>query len=146
MIKLEKYRPAAKNSSLILLSGIVWIGVGIMLLVYAFSWLSKAPDVNVYLFSCAGLALALLVHHFGFLRIANINISRILQTDELKCLFSFFPLKSYLIVAIMVTLGTILRHSVIPKHFLSILYLGIGLALILSSVRYMRIFFREVRK
>jgi len=120
--------------------------VGIMLLVYAFSWLSMAPDINIYFFSCSVVILALLVHHFGFLKIVNINIKRILQTSETKCLFSFIPLRSYLIIAVMITLGAILRHSVIQKQYLSILYIGIGLALILSSVRYMRIFFREIRK
>lgn len=45
----------------------------------------------------------------------------------------------------MITAGFILRHSVIPKKNLSILYLGIGLALVLSSVRYIRVFFKVVR-
>jgi len=120
--------------------------VGIMLLIYAFSWLSMAPNINIYFFLCSGVILALLVHHFGFLKIVNINLKRILQTNDKKCLFSFIALKSYLIIAVMITLGAILRHSVIPKRYLSILYIGIGLALILSSVRYMRIFFREIRK
>jgi len=61
-------------------------------------------------------------------------------------LISFISWKSYLIIIIMVTLGVLLRHSEIPKHYLAILYTGIGLALILSSVRYMRVFFRELRK
>jgi hypothetical protein len=89
---------------------------------------------------------ALIVHHFGFLKIVNTNIERIFQTNEKKCLFSFIPSRSYLIIAVMITLGVILRHSSIPKQYLSILYIGIGLALILSSVRYLRIFFREIRK
>jgi len=146
MRKIEKYRPAAMNSSLIFLSGFVWVGAGIMLLSYAFSWLSMASKINIYFFSGAGVVLALLVHHFGFLKIVNINLKRILQTNEKKCLFSFIPLRSYLIIAVMIALGAILRHSVIPKLYLSILYIGVGLALILSSVRYMRIFFREIRK
>lgn len=146
MRKIEKYRPAAMNSYLIFLSGFVWIGVGIMLLLYAFSWLSMASKINIYFFSGAGVVLSLLVHHFGFLKIVNTNLKRILQTNEKKCLFSFIPLKSYLIIAVMITLGAILRHSGIPKQYLSILYIGVGLALILSSVRYMRIFFREIRK
>jgi hypothetical protein len=46
--------------------------------------------------------------------------------------------KSYLIVAVMVTMGIMLRHSSIPKQYLSIMYIGIGTALILSSIRYFR--------
>ena len=74
------------------------------------------------------------------------DLERILPMDEKKCLFSFIPWKSYLIIVVMITIGAILRHSVIPKQYLAIVYTAIGLALILSSVRYMRVFFREIRR
>ena len=45
----------------------------------------------------------------------------------------------------MIAMGAILRHSPIPKGYLAILYTGIGLALVLSSVRYMRVFLKEIR-
>jgi len=117
-----------------------------MLLFLAFSWLSKASNVNSTVFVSAGVVLALLVHHFGFLKIVDKNLKRILPMDDKKCLFSFIPWKSYLIIAVMIAMGTILRHSAIPKQYLAILYIGVGLALILSSVRYMRVFFREIRR
>jgi ABC-type nickel/cobalt efflux system permease component RcnA len=50
--------------------------------------------------------------------------------------------KSYILVAVMMTMGIALRHSSIPKQFLSVLYLAIGLALMLSSLRYIRRFIR----
>jgi hypothetical protein len=65
--------------------------------------------------------------------------------DEKQCLFAFIPWKSYLMIALMITMGAILRHSSIPKPYLAILYTTIGLALILSSVRYIRTFF-QVKK
>lgn len=134
------------NSCLLFLSGIVWDCVGIMLLILAFSWLRLTPDVNIYLFTGTGILLALASHHFGFLRIVDTNLKRILKTDDKKCLFSFIPWKSYLIIIVMITMGAILRHSMIPKQYLAILYIGIGLALILSSVRYIRVFIREIRR
>lgn len=144
MTDIDKYKPAVKNTFLIILAGIVWICVGIMLMFLAFSWLSTASHFNIYLYICAGVLLALVVHHFGFLRIVNKNLKRILQMDGKRCLFSFFPWKSYLIVIVMVTLGSLLRHSVIPKKDLAVLYIGIGLALVLSSVRYIRVFYKEM--
>jgi len=66
--------------------------------------------------------------------------------DDKKCVFSFISWKSYLIIAIMIAMGAILRRSAIPKQYLAVLYIGIGLALILSSVRYMRVFLREIRR
>ena len=79
------------------------------------------------------------------LKIVEKNLSRILPVDEKRCLFSFMPWKSYLIVLIMIAMGTLLRHSAIPKQYLAIIYTGIGLALILSSVRYARAFLKEIR-
>lgn len=130
---------------LLLLAGTAWLCVGVMLMFLGFSWLSEASHTNTYLFGGAGVILALLVHHFGFLRIVDKNLKRISLMDEKNCLFSFISWKSYLLIVIMITMGIMLRHSAIPKQYLAILYIGIGLALILSSVRYMRVFFKEMR-
>jgi hypothetical protein len=63
--------------------------------------------------------------------------------NGVRCLFAFIPWKSYLMIAVMVIMGGLLRHSMIPKKELAILYIGIGLALILSSVRYIRVFYER---
>ena len=94
----------------------------------------------------AGILLALSIHQFGFLKIVDKNLNRLDQMSGKNCLFSFIPWKSYLIIIVMIALGTLLRHSMIPKKKLAILYIGIGLALILSSVRYIRIFYREIKR
>lgn len=146
MIHIDKYKPAVSKNILIFLAGLVWICVGIMLLYLAHSWLIKASGINIYLFASGGLLLGLVIHHFGFLKIVDKNLGRILPMDDKKCLFSFITWKSYLLIVIMVAFGIILRHSAISKRYLVIVYIGIGSALILSSVRYMRVFFREIRK
>jgi hypothetical protein len=144
MRDIDKYKPAVGNTFLLFLAGIVWVCVGIMLLILAFSWLSTASNLEIYLYSGAGILLALLVHHLGFLKIVDKNLNRILQMKGKRCLFSFIPWKSYLIIIAMITMGALLRHSMVPKKDLAILYIGIGLALILSSVRYIRVFYREI--
>jgi len=146
MNKISKLKPAVSKNVLLFLAGFMWICVGIMLLFLAISWLATASKTTLGLFLVIGFVVALLVHHFGFLNIVDHNLERIMIMNEKQCLFSFISWKSYLIIIIMVTLGVLLRHSEIPKHYLAILYTGIGLALILSSVRYMRVFFRELRK
>ena len=146
MKKIDENKPVITNNVLLLFAGIVWEGVGILLLYLAYSWLSVTPVINIYMYTGAGAVLALLVHHFGFLKIVDKNLQRIIQMDEKKNLFSFMPWKSYLLVVIMITMGAVLRHSVVPKHYLAIVYIGIGLALILSSVRYIRIFVGEIRR
>ncbi len=146
MKNMKKFKPAVTNTALLFLAGFVWACVGTMLLFLAFSWLSAASRTTFYLFGGTGVVFALMVHHFGFLKIVDKNLDRILPMDEKHCLFAFIPWKSYLMIAFMITMGAILRHSSIPKPYLAILYTTIGLALILSSVRYIRTFFQMKKR
>jgi hypothetical protein len=146
MRRRDLFKPAVTKSALLLLAGFVWLGVGTILLVFAYSWLSEAPRRIFFMFFGFGVVLALLVHHFGFLKIVDKNIERILPMVEKKCLFSFVSWKSYVIIVVMVAMGTLLRHSAIPHRYLAIVYAGIGLALILSSLRYLRVFIQAIGK
>ena len=127
---------------LVLLAGLMWCGVGIMLIRYAVSWLSIYSGRKEVFFYGAGFIAAMPIHHFGFLKIADKNLNRILPLTGKNSLFTFMTWKSYLIVLIMVSMGIALRHSSIPKLYLSVLYNGIGLALFLSGIRYFRYFFK----
>ncbi len=131
---------------MILLAGLMWIAVGAMLLRLAYVWLAAEPVHFFRIFAAAGVAAALLIHHFGFLRIVDKNLGRILPMQGKKCVFAFMPWKSYLLVAGMAAMGAGLRHSSLPKPYLSVLYIGIGLALILSSIRYLRILLGQLKE
>jgi len=143
---LEKYKPAVKKPYLLLLSGVMWCAVGIMLNLFAIGWLINYNSNFGFLFAGIGFVAALIIHHFGFLRLADKNLGRISYLKDKPCVFSFMSWKSYLIVIVMVTMGISLRHSSIPKQYLSMLYIGIGLALFLSSIRYFRVLIIELRK
>jgi hypothetical protein len=141
-MNFRKFTPVVDKKVLIILPGIMWCGVGVMLISFAISWLSPYPEKEEILFFIAGFLAAMPIHHFGFLRIVDKNLKRLLPLTKKKCVFSFMTLKSYLIVVVMVAMGIALRHSSVPKRYLSILYNGIGLALFLSGIRYFRFFFK----
>jgi hypothetical protein len=141
-MEIKKFTPATDKRILVLLAGIMWCGAGVMLIRFAASWLSLSDWKTQGLFYSAGFIVAMPIHHFGFLKIADKNLDRLLPLNEKRCLFSFMTWKSYLIVLIMVLMGITLRHSPIPKRYLSILYNGIGFALFLSSIRYLRFFIK----
>jgi hypothetical protein len=140
-MNIERLKPAADKKILILLSGLMWCGVGIMLVSFAVTWLNTYKGPGRLIFYFCGFLAAMPIHHFGFLRIADKNLNRLLPLSEKKCIFSFMTWRSFFIVLIMVSFGIALRHSIIPKQYLSILYNGIGLALFLSGIRYFRFFF-----
>ncbi len=134
----NSFKPSAKKHTLLLLAGAMWIAGGIMLCFMAYKWLKAYEGNSALLFAGTGLSCSLIIHHFGFLRVVDKNLGRIMQMEGKPCIFSFMSWKSYLIVLVMVSAGIALRHSPIPKEYLSVLYLGIGAALILSSIRYIR--------
>jgi hypothetical protein len=137
-----KFRPVVDKKILVLMAGIMWCGVGTLMIIYAVSWLCQVTGSTRLVYGFTGFLAAMPIHHFGFLKIADRNLARLIPLTEKKCLFSFMTWKSYLIVPIMVSMGIFLRHSSIPKQYLSILYNGIGLGLFLSGIRYFRFFFK----
>jgi hypothetical protein len=139
-----KLKGTVDKSVLMLMAGLMWCGVGVLLVSYAVTWLSVCTEREQLFFYPAGFLAAMPIHHFGFLKIAGKNLNRILLLEEKTSPFTFMTWKSYVIVVIMVSMGIALRHSSIPKMYLSILYNGIGLALFLSGIRYFRFFFKSL--
>jgi preprotein translocase subunit SecY len=132
----QTLNPAVDKKYLLMTAGLMWCGVGVMLILFAESWLIHFEGRGVLLFAFAGILAGLPIHFMGFLKLARKNIYRLTALSEKKCFFSFITWKSYLIIVFMVTLGITLRHSSIPKQYLSILYNGIGLGLFLSGTVY----------
>ena len=137
---IRRFTPSVSKSILVLIAGTMWCGVGIMLICFSLTWLAPLTLRSKELFFGAGALAAIPIHHFGFTRIADKNLKRLLPLTEKTCLFSFITWRSYFIVLIMISLGITLRHSAIPKSYLSVMYTAIGLALFLSGIKYMRFF------
>ena len=142
--KMAKIKPAVNKRVLLFLAGFMWLGVGTAMLLVSYSWLNAFQDRSSFIFAGIGVLAALVVHHLGFLKIVDKNLGRILPIEGTRCAFSFITWKSYVMIAAMVSLGALLRHSPIPRPYLAILYIGIGLALFLSSIRYLRVLLFQV--
>ncbi len=133
---LTRWTPRTHPHWHLLLSGLVWSGVGIMLVNLAREWLGLPADRQGLWLFVAGLALAWAISRFGFSRIARKNVRRIQRMKDQVCIFAFQEWKSYLIVVFMMTLGSTLRHSGFPRQLLAPLYTGIGGGLFLASLAY----------
>ncbi|HEX7620946.1 MAG TPA: hypothetical protein VF359_07080 [Anaerolineales bacterium] len=134
----SKWIPATKKIWLHLTAGILWSGVGIMLVVFAVNWLGLVHSWLVLLLVLAGLLLATGIYFFGFSKLATSNVQRIINIPkERVCLFAFQKWTSYPLVLVMVAMGIYLRrYSPIPKPYLAILYIGLGASLFVSSLQY----------
>ncbi|RJQ56633.1 MAG: hypothetical protein C4526_01365 [Nitrospiraceae bacterium] len=141
--RIKKFNPSVDKRFLVALSGILWSVVGTMLCRLAVRWLSLEGGLHAVRLGLAGAILALLIYYFGFLKLVRRNTERILSKKEKICIFAFQPWKSYIIIAVMIGLGVILRSSSLPKQYLSVIYMGFGGAMVLSSLVYYRNFFRK---
>jgi len=139
-------KPAVRRRTLILVASLLWVAAGAMLVAFAARWLAADSVHGAWRFALPGAAGALVIHHFGFLRVVDKNLGRISRLEGRPCAFSFLSWRSYLLVAVMIGTNVLLRYSTLPKPYLAALYLAIGAALILSSVRYLRVFLGELRR
>jgi hypothetical protein len=140
----KRIKPAVSKYLLIALAGLMWSTVGVLLCRMAYYWLKEVDWLTALPLGLFGIILSLVVYRFGFSGIAKKNIDRICLLPEKGCIFAFQAWKSYLIIVLMITLGIILRHSPIPKHYLAIVYTTIGGALLLSSLHYYRKLWRLI--
>lgn len=118
------------------LAGIMWSGVGGYLIYLAYGWLKPLPAGRAVLLAIAAVLLALVIYRFGFSRLAEKNIKRILLLEGRVFIWAFQSWKSYIIIPVMISLGIFLRNSPLPKQYLAIMYIGIGGGLFLSSLHY----------
>jgi len=135
---LKNVRPGVGKYMLMTLAGLLWLIVGTMLARYALGWYYEYQGNGLPWFILIGILSGLTIHHLGFLRIVNKNLIRIRGIEHKYCLFGFMSWKSYILIIVMMTMGISLRNSSFPKIYLSVIYMGIGLALALSSIRYFR--------
>lgn len=133
---LQRLNPAVTTHWHLALAGLMWGVVGAMLCRLALRWLYSVRFDLAITLEALGLLLALIVYWFGFSRIARTNITRLMGITGKSCIFSFQTWKSYLNIAVMITLGLLLRSSSIPREILSVMYNMIGGALFLGGLQY----------
>ena len=142
----ERLRLDVDRRWLFAIAGVIWMGVGILLLTYAVTWLAPVTLPLEIELSIAGLAVAAVFLRFVFHGIVSKNIARIEGGPARVSAFSFQGWKSYLITVFMIVLGIMLKRSPIPKPDLAVMYLGVGLALMLASGFYHRHLFSMRRR
>ena len=142
----SKFKPAVSKYWLATAAGLMWTAVGLMLCGLAYEWLAVLPLRWSAPLGVVGIILAWMVYRFVFSKIALKNIDRLRQFPDRVCFFAFQAWKSYLLIALMVMVGFILRHSTIPKYYLSIPYAAIGGALLLSSFHYYAHLWRPLKR
>lgn len=139
---LNDLTPRVSKHYLLLVAALVWTFAGGMLLFRGFTINDPLPSHwKTELLSC--IVAGLLFFRLLFNRISAKHVLRIKNlTNERPVIFSFFNLKSYLMMFSMISLGITLRKmDVVSPEYLSLMYLTMGIPLLMSSFRFYYSFF-----
>ncbi|WP_291581752.1 hypothetical protein [Bacteroides sp.] len=124
---------------LLITAGIVWIVAGANILrIGIVTWLN---DSQYWLFKIGEATIVFLLFFILiFRRLYYKHTERITQKKQEKnCPFSFFDVKSWIIMIFMISLGISIRSlHLLPTCFISVFYTGLSLALIVTGVLFIR--------
>ena len=134
-----------KKITLVFITGIIWILVGLMLIKRALSWFPDFTVMQDIITVTAGLILAYIKTRLIFIKVTHENIHRIMNMKNNKVsVFAFHNLKFYILIVLMIGFGTLLRNlEFIPKFTIFPIYAGIGLAMFYASFLYYKYFFKN---
>ncbi len=129
---LETYKPVASSRLQLLLAGLMWSLVGVGLICVGTYWILSTSSHIMGLLAislCIGLAKSLLILD----RVASRIVKRIALRGEGRCIVSFYSLRVWAIVIIMMLMGRILRGAGISYSLLGLIYAAVGTSLLMSS-------------
>lgn len=137
MQNIRSLTPRVTKRYLLLIAAFAWTMAGTMLLARGFLLSGKIRHTHwmMILISILGGGLFYFVL---FSKISASHVRRILglQNDR-PSIFSFFNLRSYLLMTIMISSGIILRKTgILYSGTLSLVYITMGVPLLLSSIRF----------
>lgn len=115
-------------------ASIIWMAAGFNILRIGI----EAYQSNFTFFRLLlSLAVFFLFQFFVFGRLVKKHSKRILEYEEPQWFFRFFDRKSFIIMAVMITAGVLLRSSgAAPDAAIAVFYTGLGSALFLAGISF----------
>ncbi len=130
--KLERWKPSARVKTHLLAAAGLWTVVGSALAVVGFVWSLHGPEWARFAVPVAvggGLLKSWLVLD----RAARRTADRIEARGDGRCLGGFLSVGTWLLVASMMIAGRVLRGGLVPRHWVGLMYVAVGTALLGSS-------------
>lgn len=134
---IQSLTPRTSKRNLLFVAAFIWTFAGGMLLTRGIMMLAIDRDfllIRLIISTIGGF----LFFWFLFSKISKKHVERIigLKIDR-PCTFSFFNVRSYIMMTLMISMGVFLRKSgVVPPFYLSVLYVTMGIPLFISAFRF----------
>ena len=144
---IQSLKPELPRRWLLFIAAMVWTLAGGILLVKGSTLFLQYP--HFFWIRLIGSVIGgVLFYILLFSKISFKHTRRIVNLEnDYPCAFSFFDIKSYILMTVMITSGVLLRKSgLVAPEYLSVLYVTMGIPLFLSAFRfyYYGIFYNEV--
>ncbi len=130
-------RYGVNRQFLMFMAGVVWILAGVNILcIGIMTWINIS---SFQLFRvCEAIVVFLLFFNFVFKKLFYKHTRRIEQKKDKSCPFAFFDVKGWIIMAVMITVGILVRKfQLLPNTFISVFYVGLSSALIITGVLFL---------
>lgn len=131
-MRLRRFKPAVRPASLLLASAGLWSGIGFLLLGKGCYRLGALADQGIWLLPL-GFLVGSLKSYCILDAVARHGIARLSRFSDATCLGAVYSWKTWILVLCMAALGGILQRSSFPSQLLTLFFLTIGWALLLSS-------------
>ena len=123
-----------KKQYLLLIASLVWIIAGVNIVRIGFEAYTGYISVLIFFLSAV---VFVVFQFFIFGRLVKKHKKRIIAYDEKQWFIKFFDIKSFIIMAVMMTGGIWLRASgVAPEQFIAVFYSGLGASLLLAGILF----------
>ncbi len=126
---LKRLKPGASTRTNLLVAALMWSCIGLFLMARGYFLVEAVPWVFLGLALGVGTLKAFLVIE----RAARKNIARILARPDGMCLGGVYSWRMWGMVGCMMLGGRLLRNSSVPHLVVSVIYIAVGWALLLSS-------------
>jgi hypothetical protein len=132
----NKFKPGVPKRHLLMVAAFVWLLAGGLL---AFRGIRNIPAGEWQWWKVViALTGGILFFRVLFLRISTKHIRRINSLEILRpCVFSFFDFRSYLMMALMITMGiTVRKLHLVSNAAISYFFITMAIPLVISAVRF----------
>ncbi len=127
-----------KHSTLYALSGIIWLGVGVMLLNLGLGFLCTAQEVN-YLLIAIAIIIGFAKGRFVLQKAALRSHERIAKLENPTTLSQLYTRSNILLIAFMMGLGMLMKSLNLPNEIRGFIDTAVGCALMQGSLAYFRL-------
>lgn len=133
-----------KKNTLLLLAAIVWIIAGFN--VFRIGFLSYGPYLN-FINIIVSVVVFTVFQYFIFGRLVKKHTLRIESyTEERQFFLKFFDIKSFIIMAVMISGGIGIRaFHLVPEQFIAFFYSGLGASLLLAGILFGSNYVKAIR-